>query len=99
MTLADLARTLEIPFWNERYSGKTIILIAGSRGSIRAAQDALIVTLRSKAAGAVQGVLRELVHAGLLAVDRDGPRLARMPDAVEVAKVRELLGLQRYLPA
>ncbi|SRR5216684_1151634 len=93
--LAELARRLTIPDWQERRDGAGIVLIAGARGMVRPASDALTLTLRPKAATAVQGVKQQLIEAGLLAEGRDALTLARMPDEAEAAKVRELLGLQR----
>jgi hypothetical protein len=94
--LAELARQLTIPYWQERRDGADrILLIAGARGVVKPASDALTLTLRPKAATAVQGVKRQLIAAGLLTEDRDALLLARMPDEAEAGMLRELLGLQR----
>jgi len=70
--IAELSRRLTIPYWQERRDGDRIVLIAGSRGTVKSAPDALRLTLRPKASTAVQGVKQQLIDAGLLTEGRVG---------------------------
>jgi hypothetical protein len=73
------------------------VFVAGSRGTVRAVDGRLVVSLRPAAAVEVEGLRQRLIGAGLLAVTDAGSMvLTRMPaDEVEVATMRGLLGLHR----
>jgi len=93
--LAELARRLQIPDWQERADGDGIVFVAGSRGHLKPASGALLIVLRPAASAPVRALKLQLLESGLLAGGRDGLTLARMPEDAELPAIRELLGLRK----
>jgi hypothetical protein len=91
--LAELEQRLSVLDWQTRRDDRGVIMIAGSRGTVKPTPDGLVVLLRPQASLEVQDIKRQLIRDGLLAIDCGGLVFARMPNGAEASLLRQLLGL------